>query len=104
MAGMASRPAPARPEASTVRRLTPFLRISVMVSSPLDLAARPCSLFSLSSCPRLAAPCRRTEYHQAQDLEQHLGAGMGSVGGGVVLRRDLDHVATDEINALQPTQ
>lgn len=44
----------------------------------------------------------RTEDHQAQDLEEHLGAGMGCIGGRVVLRRHLDDVAADEIDALQP--
>ena len=46
----------------------------------------------------------RAEHHQAQDLEQHLRAGMRGVGGGIVLRRDLDDVAADDVEALQAAQ
>ena len=47
---------------------------------------------------------RRAEHHQAQDLEQHLRAGMRRVGGRVILRRDLDDVAADDVEALEAAQ
>src|SRR5882724_6411027 len=44
------------------------------------------------------------EDHQREDLEQHLGADHRGVAGRVVLRRDLDHVAADDVDALEAMQ
>ena len=65
---------------------------------PLSGAFIDCELTALPG-RRLRRPGadRRAEHHQAEDLEQHLRAGLGGVGGGVVLRRDLDHVAADDV-------
>jgi hypothetical protein len=41
---------------------------------------------------------------QAEDLEQHLRADHRGVGGGVVLRGDLDDVAADDVEALGAVQ
>ena len=65
-----------------------------------DRDARPILRASAGS----ARADRRAEHHQAQDLEQHLRPGVGGVGRGVVLRRDLDDVAADDIEPLEPAQ
>src|SRR5690349_14691872 len=42
--------------------------------------------------------------HQAQDLEQQLGAGVSGVGGGIIFGGDFDHVAADDVQTLEPAQ
>lgn len=42
--------------------------------------------------------------HEAQHLEQHLCANLRRGGGRVVLRRHFDHIAADDVDALEPAQ
>ena len=42
--------------------------------------------------------------HEAQNFKQHLRAGLGGVGGGVVLRRHFHHVAAANSKALEAVQ
>src|SRR5688500_4421160 len=57
-----------------------------------------------SACPAAPRPNRGAVDHEAGDLEEHLRSGMRSIGGRIVLRSDLDHIAADDVDALQPAQ